>query len=249
MIFRLAALIGLLLMVYWALNSLARRLSLNARQSYLLLGLGVFLAVIIVMIVIGRLPVQFILAPVGVAITYLLRMLPHLLRLMPLWAMLRGKMNYHRATSGASQHQVSKIQTAFLSMELHHSSGDMDGTVLQGNHAGKKLSTLSLSQLRELAGEVAADRDSLQVLEAYLDRMHSSWREEGEQTASSSGVDDSIMTRSLALEILGLQDPVSAEQINQAHRKLMQKLHPDRGGSDYLAKKINSARDYLEQHR
>jgi len=85
-----------------------------------------------------------------------------------------------------------------------------------------------------------------QVLQAYLDRNQPSWREqEGEEGRQREVADDSIMTRPLALEILGLAEGASKDEIVKAHRHLMQKMHPDRGGSDYLAKKINSAKDYL----
>ena len=53
------------------------------------------------------------------------------------------------------------------------------------------------------------------------------------------------MDRHTALEILGLEEGASKDEIVQAHRRLMQKMHPDRGGSDFLAKKINAARDFL----
>ena len=53
------------------------------------------------------------------------------------------------------------------------------------------------------------------------------------------------MTKELAIEILGLDAAPNRNQIIKAHRSLMQKLHPDRGGSDYLAKKINAAKDFL----
>jgi DnaJ-class molecular chaperone len=90
----------------------------------------------------------------------------------------------------------------------------------------------------------------LQVLIAYLDRNHADWRDvAGEKASQSSStppqLDDSHMTRPLALEILGLSDPVEEKEIADSHRALMQKLHPDRGGSGYLAKKINAARDFL----
>nr|WP_279538403.1 DnaJ domain-containing protein [Pseudomaricurvus alcaniphilus] len=53
------------------------------------------------------------------------------------------------------------------------------------------------------------------------------------------------MTRSEALQVLGLSDTAEKQDIIKAHRKLMQKVHPDHGGSDYLAAKINQAKDFL----
>lgn len=249
MIFRLLALLALLLLVYWSLNSIAQRFALNRKQSSLLLILGIVLTVIILMILLGRLPIQFIIAPIGVAVTYLLRMLPTLIRLLPLWQLLRGRINPGRfGSAGMGAGQVSRINTAFLAMELQHASGDMDGKVLQGRFAGQQLSRLALAQLLELAQELVADNDSAQILEAYLDRAHPGWRDTaGPGPERTTAVDESRMTRALALEILGLSEPVTWEMVVQAHRKLMQKLHPDRGGSDYLAKKINSARDFLQQ--
>ena len=245
MIFRVIAIIAAVLLVYWAMNSVAKKYALSRSQAQMLVLLGVLLTVIVVLIALGRLPVQFILAPLGVAATFILRMLPTLLRLFPLWQMLRSKIHHQRAVGGASASQKSTLRTVYLAMELLHGSGDMDGRVLRGGFEGKRLSALALPELLELLRECQADPDSGRILEAYLDRMHEGWRDTGQGGGGASGPDESVMTRELAMEILGLTDAPDEEQVVLAHRRLMQKLHPDRGGSDYLAKKINAARDFL----
>lgn len=231
-------------MALFFVNSINKRYALGRRQSQFLFFLVVGLLVIAVLIALGRLPVHFILAPVGVAFTFLLRNVPTLLRVLPLWQMFRSKVASARPRG---DDQLSTIRTEFLEMELRHSNGEMEGKVLKGQHSGKSLSTMSIGDLLELYQECVADSDSSQVLEAYLDRNHKDWRKKTDQHSRDAHAvtDESVMTRSLALEILGLEESVNREDIVKAHRNLMQKMHPDRGGSDYLAKKINLAKDYL----
>ena len=243
MIFRLILLIGLPIATYYFVKSSSKRFKLSARQTRYLFFFVVALLVIGVLIVLGRLPVQFILAPVGVAATYLLRMLPMLLRLLPMWQMFKSRVS---SSAPKSAESVSKIKTHYLAMTLDHDSGAMDGEVVEGKFAGSQLSALALAQLIELAAELAIDLDSAQVFEAYMDRSHPDWREGGYQSSAQASLQDSAeMTAELAYEILGLQSNVSKDEITHAHRSLMQKMHPDRGGSDYLAKKINLAKDFL----
>lgn len=65
------------------------------------------------------------------------------------------------------------------------------------------------------------------------------------QQQQNQGGSSSAMTREEAALILGVPESASTQQVRDAHRKLMQKNHPDHGGSDYLAAKINQARDVL----
>ncbi len=243
MIFRLLALILLPILAYYIVRAVGQRFALTSRQNKLLFVVVVFVLAISTLVVLGRLPIQFILAPIGVAATFLLRMLPTLLRLLPMWQMLRSRTSFG---ASRSQGQASTIRTEFLAMELDHDTGNMDGRVLKGEYAQKKLSSLSLEELLNVLHECSSDSDSSQVLQAYLDRNHPSWREQtGVEAGPQAVADDSVMTRALALEILGLSEAAGKSEIVKAHRQLMQKMHPDRGGSDYLAKKINTAKDYL----
>jgi hypothetical protein len=245
MIFRLLLLILLPVLAYYFAKSIGRRFSLSARQNRLLFFLLASLLVIAVLIAIGRLPIHFILAPLGVAATFLIRTLPMLLRFLPMWHMFKGKAASART---AKPDQVSTIRTQFLEMELRHDDGSMDGVVLKGDFSGQRLSALALQDLLSLYAECNQDSDSAQVLEAFIDRAFPDWREQAQaqQHENEPSMDaDANMTEHLAREILGIDASVGREEIIKAHRSLMQKLHPDRGGSDYLAQKINAAKDHL----
>lgn len=235
-------------LAYMGLRKLAIRYALNQRQFNMLLVVATLLVLVVILIVLGRIPPSFILAPIMVAGTFLLRNVHLLIRLFPLWQMFKKKTHSAYGNSGGSDH--SSIRTRFLLMELQHSSGAMDGEVLEGGLKGSKLSALPLASLLDLLKELSQDSDSLQLLEAYLDRAHPQWRD-SDAAQAADGMHarqeyvEAPMSKAIALEILGLHDAASDQDIVLAHRRLMQKMHPDRGGSDYLAKKINAARDFL----
>lgn len=141
--------------------------------------------------------------------------------------------------------QSSRIVTEHLEMQLDHDSGEMHGRVLRGMFAGRNIATLSPTDLGLLWQDCRhVDPQSAQLIEAYLDRIHPTWREDmarGESDMSRGP--DGRMVEEEALEILGLKPGAGEDAIRRAHRELMLKLHPDRGGSTYLAAKINEAKD------
>lgn len=143
-----------------------------------------------------------------------------------------------------SQGEASGVETTLLEMRLDLESGTMSGRVREGRFAGRELSNLALPDLVALLTEAQAmDAESVPLLEAWLDRAHPDWREEAAAPPPSSA--SAQLTRAEALEILGLAEGADEGAIRAAHRRLMQAAHPDRGGSDWLAARVNQARDVL----
>jgi DnaJ-like protein len=148
--------------------------------------------------------------------------------------------------------QVSRVRTAFLEMELDHASGRMRGRILAGPHQGASLDSLDVATLIGLLG--AIDVGSRDLLAAYLDRRQPGWREYAQGDAAAgrgrTSARSGKMTEEEAYQILGLQPGAGAQDIARAHRSLIKKLHPDQGGSNYLAARVNEAKDVLlRRHR
>jgi len=167
-----------------------------------------------------------------------------------------GWVSFWPASFGSRTHksagQASRVRTAFLEMELDHDSGAMRGRILEGPQKGAALDSLDRQTLIGLLGSI--DADSRDLLAAYLDRRHPGWREHAQSDAgaghSSRSARGSKMTEEEAYQILGIQPGADAETVTRAHRSLMKKLHPDQGGSTYLAARVNEAKEVLlRRHR
>jgi hypothetical protein len=149
--------------------------------------------------------------------------------------------------------RISRVRSAFLDMELDHVSGVMRGRILAGPYDGVSLDDLDVPTLVGLIGGI--DDDSRSLMMAYLDRREPRWREYAKRNTgaghgSGATVPSGEMTEEEAYQILDLQPGANAGQIGRAHRSLMKKLHPDQGGSTYLAGRVNQAKDVLlRRHR
>ncbi len=152
-----------------------------------------------------------------------------------------------RRTSG----QASRVRSAFVEMELDHDSGAMRGRILAGPHEGTELDALPVATLTAFLPDI--DGESRALLMAYLDRREPGWREHAQADAAAgrgAAAGSGKVTEEEAYQILGIQPGASAEEIGRAHRSLMKKLHPDQGGSTYLAARVNEAKEILlRRHR
>lgn len=159
-----------------------------------------------------------------------------------------GRLGPFSFDSVASQAgNISRIKSRYFAMELDHDTGTVAGRVLAGQFAGADLMELGEMDTRLLIAEVEGDADSTSLLESWLDANRSGWREYFAETAAAGEASESAPEDSdaEAYAILGLQPGASDAEIRTAHHELMKGVHPDRGGSSYLASKINAARDRL----
>lgn len=233
----------LLLAVVFALVLLIRRVQLmpphKRRSGYLQLIFGAAAVGVVLLTLAGKMHW------IGAAITGLLvvmrQSLPVLIRSFP---MLQQLWQRHQSPSNAGG-QTSEVRSTVLKMTLDHSSGELSGDVLTGPFEGWQLQEMTREQLLELLAYCRAqDEDASQLLLSYLEQRFPDGFE-SDASASDANLSNQGMNRREALAVLGLTEDATDEDIIKAHRHLMQKMHPDRGGNDYLASKINEAKDFL----
>ena len=231
-----AVLLGIaaLVLLLWALNAFTKTDPRVAARVLKTSAGTAALAGAVILVALGRVGIAL---PLGIAG----------LALLGLWPRGMGFGRRARKSPG----QVSRVRSAFLEMELDHDTGAMRGRILAGRHEGVGLDALDLATLLGLLAEI--DEESRALLATYLDRRVPGWREHAKAdaaTGTGGTPRTGPMTQEEAYQILGLEPGASAEEIGRAHRTLMKKLHPDQGGSTYLAARINEAKDtLLRRHR
>lgn len=209
-----------------------------------IVGLIAILAGMALLVLSGRL--AWALAAIPAAAVWVLRFYSVAQIMRRVWVSTR---NWTRMSGGAPSGRTSAVETAMLRVTLDHDSGEMAGLVTKGAFEGRELFTLDDGDMDRLLAECRShDAESAQVLEAYLDRMRPGWRasdsaENSQKSAAS--FTEGAMDEAEALRILGLGENADAAAVKAAHRRLMAALHPDHGGSTYLAAKINQAKDVL----
>ena len=226
----LAVLVGLGLLCYLFIKTPAARL-----KRFLFWGAGI-LSVGVLIFLLYRLSGSFIWS-------WIVFLIPLILRWRGLIQQIR---NAAKTVSGPTKDQVSSVHTEFLEMRLDHDTGEMSGLIKKGGKTGQRIESLNLNQLFELLDEAKSDATSIQLLERFLDKkFDENWRDKYHGTSQENHYNTATIDRSKALDILGLTDPVTREEIKEAHRRLMLANHPDRGGSTFLATQINEAKDFL----
>lgn len=191
-------------------------------------------------------------AILGAAMTQIMRIAPLFVRFLPMFKQFIQPSGMSNSGSG----NVSKVRTTLLVMTLDHDSGQIDGEITGGTFQGKTLSNLSQAEIAQLLEECRAqDPEGERLLQSYVARTygadgsdetqgdHSQRSSQGQSAQSSAA----LPSQEEAREILGIDASADKDEIVAAHRKLMGKLHPDKGGSNYLAAKINAAKEVLIQ--
>jgi hypothetical protein len=244
-------------------------------MSYLILGLALLAAFLlgarwyatanvrtlkkVLFFVIGGLAVAaalffLITGRIGLAVFAGSVLIPMLLRARSLYRTARNFSRMAGAGQGAATGQTSDVETRFLRMGLDHDTGEVWGEVTDGPFAGQRLDELSFSDLISLLRHCwTEDENSARVVEAYLDRVHPDWRDRAQTGDANAGAGQrgggatppGGMTREQALAVLGLDDGATRDEIKAAYQRIISSLHPDHGGSDYLAAQVNEAKSVL----
>ena len=242
MIVRLVLGIALAALTYWLLRRLLGKYQLSVKQFFAIYGLALGAIILVALALSGRL--HPIAAALGVALTMGARLLPWVMRglqamnVLRAFGAMRNAQSVHR---GPKDGATSEVTSAFLSMKLDHDSGSIDGHVLKGSYEGACLSALGLADLLQLRGELEVDDESLQLLDAFLSREYPDWEKQNNARTDEEAANEF----EAALDCLELTWPCTESDVITAHRRLIQKHHPDHGGSHEHAAALNSAKTLL----
>ncbi len=220
-----------------ALVLLVRLWLKQPRAARLRWALYTTVAAVVALVAFGKLHwLAAIGAAVASALPVVLKKLFLLFRYFPLLSGFISRAGYGKSGN-------ARFESAWLRLEVNPALGTLDGEVLQGEFKGRRLSSMRMAELEQLRETLhGRDMKSEMLLKSYIVLRR---RTRDAHSGNAGTRADGTMTSDEALSILGLKPGATHEHVITAHKRLMQKIHPDRGGSSYLAAKINQAKDVL----
>ncbi|UTA46486.1 hypothetical protein L1F30_09895 [Simiduia sp. 21SJ11W-1] len=226
MILRLLPLLLLGLALYWVYRRLGA-LPAPERKTWILRILaGGFLLLVLVALLTGRLNwVGALIMGIVPFVSGLWRWVSRAMTLSQYWR------------SFKNQSQAHPLKTN----SLHLNDDATDGKILAGQFAGQSLGNLDAEALAQCLN----DFEHSDPKAAKLLRLHLLKRFGGQWQGAPLHGDNEALGITEARALLGVGSDADKATIIAAHRKLIQKFHPDRGGNDYLAARINQAKDLL----
>jgi hypothetical protein len=202
---------------------------------------------IIVLLVSRALPGLFgVIIPLLMALVAgLIRFLPVLIRYAPLLHRLwfSWKQQHNPSSNHGAIHPT--IDTHFLRIQLDQLGQPISGEVLIGKFSGRQILSLDTAELALLFKECVSDKQSMDLLQRLIRHNANSQSSRQQSSSNPSRNRSNRLTAEQSYKLLGLKTHASRKEIITAHRRLIQKNHPDRGGSAELAAQINEARDVL----
>lgn len=246
----MAIVILALIVITWLLHKLYfQKLWNQGKAGKIKIGLIALGIIFVALAATGRAPALF--AIIGAAMTQVMRFAPLLVRFAPSLKSALGSGNAGMG-SGAAGAGVSHVSTATIDMTLEQATGAVNGKIKKGTLAGRSLSELSIEQLRIVYLECKqSDPEAWRLLRLYLSRERAAdWQDpdpgqRDEKQDNGTQLNSGDMNLSEARAVLGVDETAGEEEITAAHRTLMSRLHPDKGGSNYLAAKVNKAKALL----
>lgn len=241
---RLLFLLAILVAGYLIYKLYFQQLLAEGRAGKIKIGLIVVGLLFLIMAVTGRTSALF--GIIGAAMTQAMRIVPLIIKFAPSLSKYFG---VPLSPEGLMSNAESRVKTKSLIMTLNHDTGKINGEILTGAFIGKRLSDLTNQELNQFYRDCQEhDPEAVRIIQAYIARERSSWDGEAAQGSDQSPIKSDSVTVREAYDILGLAQGATRQEVTDAHRHLMKQFHPDKGGSNYLAAKVNEAKKVLFSH-
>jgi len=228
MILRLIFIVLVLFLVFWMLRNIRKQPASKQKKTYFNVFLWGLVGILIIGFLTGRMHWLGAIAAFVIGLTKLG------FRFLPLLGMVKAKAGLSHPT----------FSSPLLRCTLDTQLLTLSGEILTGGYKGKSLDQLQPSDIQALL-QIAqqTDKKAYYLLKVYQQcHQHSSTTQQKSQTHFD---DISAPDTHEAEQILGLDKGYSKDDVIKAHKRLIQKLHPDRGGNDYLASRVNLAKTQL----